>query len=96
MPGTTSVTDLARDYVVDYLNKEAANLGQDMSVLRSDTYAVWSCYILGHWKCLVSTDFPDTRYYEVTFDSKKNAIYLDVYTKVINVRIDVDEPGADG
>lgn len=53
-------------------------------------YVVWFCYILGGWKCLVSTTLPDGMYYEVTYDIYNRAIYLDAYKKFDNVEILVD------
>lgn len=80
-----SVADYARDIVVDWLNKESKRMDQDMSIVRSDTFAVWTCKTLQNWKALVSTDFPgDSRYYEVTYDGENGRAYLDVYTKVTN------------
>ena len=50
-------------------------------------YVVWFCYILGGWKCLVSTTLPDGMYYEVTYDKSKNSMYLDAYKKFENIEI---------
>ena len=47
-------------------------------------YVVWSCYILGHQKALLSTTIPDGRYYEVTYNSEKNEMYVDSYKKECN------------
>lgn len=55
-----------------------------------EVYIVWFCYILGGWKCLVSTTLPDGMYYEVTYDKNKKYIYLDAYKKFDNVEILVD------
>lgn len=55
-----------------------------------EVYVVWFCYILGGWKCLVSTTLPDGMYYEVTYDKNKNSIYLDAYKKFDNVELLVD------
>ena len=35
-----------------------------------DVYVVWACHILGNEKYLISTNIPDSRYYEVTVDTK--------------------------
>lgn len=51
-----------------------------------DVYVVWYCYILGNWKAMVSTSLPDGKYYEVTFDRVKNAVYVDSYVKFDNQR----------
>ena len=50
-------------------------------------YVVWFCYILGGWKCLVSTTLPDGMYYEVTYDTNRDRIYLDAYKKLDNVEV---------
>ena len=47
-------------------------------------YIVWSCYILGNWKALLSTDVSDGHYYEVTYNKASDEIYLDDYRKVAN------------
>lgn len=52
-----------------------------------NVFVVWFCYILGGWKCLVSSTLPDGMYYEVTYDKNKDAIYLDAYKKFENVEI---------
>lgn len=52
-----------------------------------EVYVVWQCYILGNWKCLVSSTLPDGMYYEVTYDKSKNVMYLDAYKKFENIEI---------
>ena len=71
------------NYVIQHLDKSDPNP-------EFDVYVVWFCYILGGWKCLVSTTLPDGMYYEVTYDKNKNLIYLDAYKKFDNVEILVD------
>ena len=71
------------NYVIQHLDK--SNPMPEFGV-----YVVWFCYILGGWKCLVSTTLPDGMYYEVTYDKDKNSIYLDAYKKFDNVEILVD------
>ena len=71
------------NYVYQHLDKSDPNP-------EFDVYVVWFCYILGGWKCLVSTTLPDGMYYEVTYDKNKNSIYLDAYKKFDNVEILVD------
>jgi hypothetical protein len=53
-----------------------------------EVYVVWFCYILGGWKSLLSTDRPDGRYYEVTFDTIVGRYYVDTYVKESNIPID--------
>jgi hypothetical protein len=45
---------------------------------------VWSCYILGNQKFLLTTDLPDGKYYEVTYNKDANEMYLDEYVRVHN------------
>lgn len=47
-------------------------------------YVVWFAYVLGGWKAVCSTDLPDGRYYEVTYNAAKEVAYLDTYVKVDN------------
>lgn len=69
---------LVRDYILANHEKTDPPLGD------FDTYAVWYGYVLGNWKCLVSSTLPDGKYYEVTRRAD-SAVYLDVYVKVRNV-----------
>ena len=71
------------NYVIQHLDKSDP-------APEFEVYVVWFCYILGGWKCLVSTTLPDGMYYEVTYDKNKNSIYLDAYKKFDNVEILVD------
>lgn len=71
------------NYVIQHLDKSDP-------MPEFEVYVVWFCYILGGWKCLVSTTLPDGMYYEVTYDKNKNSIYLDAYKKFDNVEILVD------
>ena len=71
------------NYVIQHLDKSDPTP-------EFEVYVVWVCYILGGWKCLVSTTLPDGMYYEVTYDKSKNSIYLDAYKKFDNVEILVD------
>lgn len=81
-PSTVAVDEVT-NYVYQHLDKSDPTPAFDV-------YVVWFCYILGGWKCLVSTTLPDGMYYEVTYDKDKNSIYLDAYKKFDNVEILVD------
>jgi hypothetical protein len=52
-----------------------------------DVYVVWFAKTLQNWKALLSTNLPDGRYYELTFNGDKNELYLDTYEKKSNVVI---------
>lgn len=67
---------IARYAVQEFYKREL-----DYTLDFNATYCVWSCYILGHWKALISTTRNDGRYFEVTFDSDAKKIYIDSYCK---------------
>lgn len=69
-----------REWVDAHLPKGEPEVGYDV-------VAVWYCYILGGWKCLLTTDIPDGMYYEVTYNREKGEAYLDAYKKFDNVKI---------
>ena len=50
-----------------------------------DVFVVWFCYILGNFKALVSTTKKDEKYFEVTFDTLKERVYVDEYRKTNQV-----------
>lgn len=54
-----------------------------------NVYVVWFAYTLGNWKALCSTDVPDGRYYEVTYDRDKGVAYLDTYVKIDNLEVEL-------
>lgn len=56
-----------------------------------DVYVVWYNKTLKNAKALLSTDIPDGRYYEVTYNGEKNEFYFDAYKKESNKRIFGDE-----
>lgn len=58
---------------------------------REDIYVVWLSKVLQNNKALLSTTYPDTRYYEITYNGDKNEFYFDAYVKEINQTIDGKE-----
>lgn len=77
----------AKKKVFDYVKARLEKTDTHVTFSEDDVYDVWSCYILGHWKALVSTTLPDGMYYEVTYNSEKHETYLDAYKKFDNVMI---------
>ena len=69
----------AQQMVVDYSN----SINKDQIIL-INTHIVWSCKTLQNQKALISTDIPDGRYYEVTYNGDKNEFYFDAYVKEHN------------
>ena len=70
----------ARQIVVDYFNSHVDKTdGVQISI--EDVYVVWFCKTLQNWKALLSTNVPDSVYYEITHNGDKNETYVDVYKK---------------
>lgn len=74
---------LVRDYVEEHLDKT------DGHVPPYDVFVVWSCYILGNCKALISTTMRDGMYYEITYNLAKHEIYFDAYKKFENRLVEV-------
>lgn len=82
------VTDAAMAFVREYVqftrDRSVYGDGLDFAVI-----VVWQCCTLGHMKFLITTDLPDGRYYEVTYNGEKREMYLDVYVRVANISQEV-------
>lgn len=50
-----------------------------------DIYVVWQTKALQNFKALLSTNIPDTRYFEITYNGDKNEMYFDAYVKEKNI-----------
>lgn len=73
-------------YFIDWFNENVADYDVP-GITKSEVYVVWFSYILGNAKCLISTNRPDHKYYELTYDSEKNVLYVDSYLKVNHTEI---------
>lgn len=79
--------DKAKQLVTQYILK---HLDKSDTPVDFDVYIVWSCYILGNYKMLLSSTLYDGMYYEVTYNTNKHEYYLDAYKKFENVCISDD------
>lgn len=80
--GNTEFTEKAKALVRGYT---AEHLDMTDEMPEFEVFVVWSAYILGNVKALLSTTLPDGMYYEVTYNKAKNEIYLDAYKKFENI-----------
>ena len=84
--GNEKFIEIAKALVADYAEE---HIDKTDTVPLFDVFVVWSCYILGNMKALISTTISDGMYYEVTYNKAKNEIYFDAYKKFENRKIDV-------
>ena len=75
----TKAISAVRSFVNSTINK-----GEYPNGLSYKVYIVACSYILGNEKYWISTDIPDGKYFEVTYNAIKNELYLDVYVRVHN------------
>lgn len=86
--GNTEFIETCKKIVMDYAN-EHIDVTDDKTLAPGGVYVVWSCFILGNQKALLSTVLSDGMYYEVTYNAAKNEIYLDAYKKWENQKINI-------
>lgn len=77
-----------RRLAIDQVKKYATGM-YDTS--KFDVYVVWESKTLQNNKALLSTDIPDGRYYEVTYNGDNLEMYVDVYKKEYNKSVDILE-----
>src|SRR5689334_20192030 len=71
---------IARALVFNYV-QEHLDPTDRTSFEFDDVYVVSFAYVMGNYKCLLSTTLPDGMYYEVTYDRDKCLAYLDAYKR---------------
>ena len=49
---------------------------------------VWFAHTLGNKKAILIDNGQNRRMYEVTYNAQKHELYVDVYDKLINVKLD--------
>lgn len=74
--------EIVHNYICEHLDKSDI-------IPEFEVYVVWYAYELGHSKALVSSSLLDGMYYEVTYNSNKNEVYLDTYKKFENKCIEL-------
>lgn len=80
--------NLCKRTVVDYFNNHFEKKGIK-KISTDDVFIVWSCKTLQNNKAMVSTVVSDGMYYELTYNGDKNELYMDVYDKSENKKINL-------
>lgn len=73
--------------VAEYENKRD---DIDVEIDRDDVFCVWSCKTLQNSKCLMSAPHKGAKYYEFTHNGDRREVYMDVYSKDINIALTED------
>lgn len=55
---------------------------------------VWFAKVLGGWKCIIASTVAKGLLWEVTYASARDEMYLDVYTKLNNIKISLSDQAA--
>ena len=76
--------ELVRQIAKDGLNK--GTYGHED--FKFKVYIVACSYILGNEKYWISTDIPDGKYYEVTYNADSEEFYVDCYVRISNTKFE--------
>lgn len=68
--------------VVKKLAEETLCPTDNVKLTEDDVYMVLYAYVLGNMKATFSTTLKDGKYYEVTYNSEKDELYVDQYVKL--------------
>lgn len=79
--GSEEFLNVAKFQVLQMV-KEGLDPTDNVKISMDDVYVVSHSYILGNQKGMFSTTLPDGKYYEVTYNSEKNEMYVDCYVKL--------------
>lgn len=70
-----------------YTNRHLDKVGNKQITI-DDVFMVWSCKTLQNNKALLSTTLFDGMYYECTYNGDKKEMYIDVYKKWENYKVE--------
>ena len=75
-------------YQFNAFNLRLNPMEKELVLNQSDLYIVWQTKVLQNNKCLISTDVVNGYYWEVTYNGDKREMYVDMYHKKQNIKID--------
>lgn len=81
---------ICKNAIINYFNN-IVDKTDNTKISIEDVYVVWMCKTLQNSKALLSTNVPDGLYYECTYNGDKKELYLDVYKKWTNIKIDEND-----
>ena len=79
---------LIKTTVAEYANKHLDKTDHKQ-ITKDDVFIVWMCKTLKNSKAMASTTLFDGMYYELTFNSNTNELYVDAYKKWENFAVKV-------
>lgn len=78
---------ICKNAIINYFNSKVEKT-DNKKINIKDVYVVWMCKTLQNSKALLSTNVSDGLYYEFTYNGDKKELYMDVYKKWENIKID--------
>lgn len=81
MAGTDEFVKLAKD-AIKHMLIETTDPTDNIDYDSINVYFVTCTYVLGSIKGMFSTSLQDGKYYEVTYNTAKNEMYVDQYVKI--------------
>lgn len=87
--GSTDFIMTARQAVLDIVRRQL-DPTDNVEITIDNVYEVTHSYILGNQKAMISTSLPDGKYYEVTYDTTKQIMYIDCYVKFNQEQIAIE------
>lgn len=86
--GEREFRELCVEALIDYIRSHLLP-ADDAVVTKDKIHTVWLCKALQNNKGLFTTELPDGRYYECTFNGDKRELYVDCYVKTENICVNL-------
>lgn len=81
---------MAKQVVVDnYNNTKNSKTAPDLTL--NTVFIIWYAKVLNNWKAIVGSPIARGMLWEVSFNGHRNQAYIDIYKKLANAKVDVEE-----